>query len=119
MNERKRRPWGRWVAGLIVLALAITAGGFYLHSRRVAADLAAALAELDAADPDWRITDLLRSRPELLAEHNSVPRILAVTGALPPNWPDHAALTKLEKRPANRLLDAGEREALAAVLNGT
>jgi hypothetical protein len=119
MNERKRRPWGRWLAGLIVLALAVTAGGFYLRSWRSSVDLEAALAELDAADPNWRILDLLRSRPELLEEHNSVPRILAVTRALPPSWPDHNALAMLEKHPPNRQLAAAQGEALTVVLNGT
>src|SRR5262245_11212348 len=119
MSERKRWPWGRWVAGLIVLVLAMVVVGYYLRSWRLAANLAVALAELDAADPDWRIHDLLRSRPELQEEHNSVPRILAVTRALPPNWPAHSALEKLEKIPPNRQLDATEREALAEVLKGT
>ncbi|MGL4551489.1 MAG: hypothetical protein ACRC33_09905, partial [Gemmataceae bacterium] len=118
-EPRRRWRWGRWLGAVAAVAALLAVTAYLAGEYRVRSALAAALAEVSEADPDWRIHDLLRSRPPLLDQENSVPRILAVARAVPPKWPDPAASTRLDRLAANRRPDAEQAAALEQLLAGT
>jgi hypothetical protein len=71
------------LGGLLLLITVGAAGWFFwtLHDTRQA--VAAALAELDAADPGWRLDDLLAARKPLADDRNGALVIEKVSALLP------------------------------------
>src|SRR5262249_28269544 len=83
---RRRSLWRRIVLALLCLlagAVVLVVGTYYVSHNRALSRLSAALRELDESDPGWRLEDLLRSRPDIPPDENSVPRIVAIADALP------------------------------------
>jgi hypothetical protein len=61
-------------------------GGFFFLKHRTEMRLASAIAEADRSDPNWRLKDLLASRPEVPDERNSAVQVRTALGLLPPGW---------------------------------
>src|SRR5262249_21395694 len=80
---RKPRPrWRRWLRGLGVALLALVvceAGRYGFNHYQVTKRLQAALDELDAQEPGWRLAELEAARAELPAGRNG-----ARCGVAPP-----------------------------------
>jgi hypothetical protein len=74
------------LAILAIAGLAIASLWIYWQRRTAWGDLEAALAEADAADPDWRWESLQAQRRALAPEENSAVIIKAVQQALPKHW---------------------------------
>lgn len=97
---RRRRVWRwfrKWGARAAIVALVWTAlYAVYLVSARQAAraagnrELAAALAETDAADPDWTWERLNAARPRPPVGKNGADVIHRFHAALPKDWRDGA-----------------------------
>lgn len=82
----RRRSWGRRLRRSVLSFLVLAAFGaaadymYCLHERQ---QLAAALAELDATDPGWRLEDIEAARAVVPEQENSAPLILAVYDQIP------------------------------------
>ncbi len=87
-----------------------------LHARSKArADLEKIIAELDAADPRWRLEDIEADRQQVPAEKNSANTVVAAFGLLPKNW--HPEIhDELEKIPPPIALRIEQADKLAAEL---
>src|SRR5262245_46793651 len=121
MTETAERPvWPRlslvaaaFVGAVALLALAVGAYTSRQDARLVAA-IEEAEAELDQSDPNWRLEALLRM-PEVPADQDSGPRILAVARGVPEGWPEHDG-APMWRGPGNRRLDAEQLAALDKAL---
>lgn len=86
------RPWWRRqaviVLGVLLLLAAIPVGVFRYLVHTAERELAAAIAETDALDPDWRLDDLLAKRDAIPDAENSSFVIAAAQRAMPK---DHLA----------------------------
>jgi hypothetical protein len=72
----RRSRWLRWVLRAllaILLVVGLLIGGYTYYHHRVAADLAAYLAELDQQEPGWRLRDLEAARATIRDGENSAP----------------------------------------------
>lgn len=104
LPERKKPAasgrWRTWLVRIGVVAILAAAGlaasGVYTRYRNTAL-LKAAVAELDASDPNWRIEAIEAGRPPVPDAENSGPRVLAAAAWLPPSWPpiSHRILFRL------------------------
>src|SRR5262245_53954345 len=80
--------WRRWwfrIVCLIVLAIAGMAFNVYWQRREAAEELRQVLAELDQADPDWRLEQSEATRPVLPDDQNGALIVLAASRGLPEN----------------------------------
>lgn len=88
------KPRHRWLkrfgCGLLILALALLipaastwAWRRHLHQQR----LDEMLAELDRADPGWRLEDIEAARERIPDEENSARVVIAASRLLPERWP--------------------------------
>jgi hypothetical protein len=83
---RRRRRWP-WLL-LVPLLLVAAALGYHLYQRDAAdKELAAAVAETDRTDPDWRLEQIEAKRKTYAPEDNAAETVLAASRLLPPNWP--------------------------------
>ena len=87
-RTRKRRRWG---ISLILLVFLVTPLGLYCYGwyvRHVGfKELEAVTAELDAAEPGWRMADLEKSRAVIPPEENGALVVLAAEPLMPKEWP--------------------------------
>src|SRR4051794_22695246 len=74
--------------GFAAILLLLSAVVYFVNRGRMVGRLEAAIKELDETDPDWRMDDLMRSRPEIAPGDNSAPRILEIVKSVPKGWPD-------------------------------
>lgn len=84
---RRIRKWATRFGLLILVILALAAGGVYWHSARAESDLRQAVSETDALDPDWREAhqNAIRS---LTAHENEIQQLRAFWKNLPENFDD-------------------------------
>jgi hypothetical protein len=83
---RRRRRWP-WLL-LVPLLLVAAAVGYHLYQRDAEErELAAAVAETDRADPDWRLEQNEEKRKTYAPEDNAADTVLAAYRLLPPSWP--------------------------------
>lgn len=115
-----RRPlWRRLLLtalGFAAVLLALTAVVYYANSGRMVGRLAAIMKELDEADPNWRLEDLLRSRPDIPLGENSAPRILEIAKSMPPGWADGKKHDALRGVSPPRVLDPQRRAIMDELL---
>ena len=86
-RRRRRRVWP-WFVGvplLLVLAAAVVVGA--VAGRKVDRRLAAAVAEADRDDPNWRLDDLLANREPVPDAENSAPVMDQILALVPEGWP--------------------------------
>jgi hypothetical protein len=138
VRPRRLRRWiSRLAVGLLVLlaVLALVVWGGRAYVGRVGTErLGAVTAELDAADPDWRMEPLLtrHRQKELPPEENSLPVVMKVDDLLPNDWRSKIGFRPVPlpeapfTRPDQRKLDSmraykdstAEARALARTLRG-
>src|SRR5262245_33565752 len=127
MTETAERPiWPRLalVAAAFVGAVALLALGVGAYNSRLEAQQEARLvaaieeaeAELDAAEPNWRLEALLAALPEVPDGENGARRALSVAPGVPDDWPDADEAAKWEGVDDNRAMDAAQLAALDRVL---
>jgi hypothetical protein len=124
----RRRP--RWLLALPLVVFAVPAYHFvagYAADR----ELAAAVAQADSDDPDWRVEQIRVKRSTYAPEDNAAETVLAAQHLLPPDWsspadpagrlearvriPPQLALTDpLVRDLRTELAREGVRDALAA-----
>ncbi|HLJ91840.1 MAG TPA: hypothetical protein VKU02_01475 [Gemmataceae bacterium] len=86
-SSRGRIRWRRHLGIGIALVLGFLVGEIFLTFYWAGQQLTKTLAELDRADPGWRLEDLEARRPVLADEENSALRALAAHALLPSPWP--------------------------------
>jgi hypothetical protein len=79
------------VLGIIALSL-----GLYAQVDNEK-ELQKAIAELDKADPKWRLDDILAERRPIPDEQNSALLVLASAKLIPPDWPVKSAIGEDER----------------------
>jgi hypothetical protein len=88
--EKPRRPRLRWLKrigkGLLMVAV-IIAGRMAWHHFQATKNLQEALAEMDRAEPGWRLEDIEAAREQVPEEENSARVVVAAATLLPKNWP--------------------------------
>jgi hypothetical protein len=72
--------------GVLVLAVLVVIGLLW-HRGRVASKLREKLAELDNAEPGWRLEDIEAAREDVPDEENSAGAIAAAVQEMPRLWP--------------------------------
>jgi hypothetical protein len=88
----KSRPpwWRRWLKrlgkGLLIAVILIACRMVWRHYQ-VTNKLKEALAELDRAEPGWRLKEIEAVREQIPEEENSARVVVAATKLLPANWP--------------------------------
>src|SRR5262249_12201063 len=97
-DVRKRRRhwrWLKWLALVLVLiALEETCRRVYFH-RKVTRALAEALAELDEADPGWRLEEIEAAREVIPEAENSARVVMAALKFLPRRWAEESEIREL------------------------
>jgi hypothetical protein len=78
---------------LVIIALSL---GFYAQVDNEK-ELQKAIAELDKADPKWRLDDILAERRPIPDEQNSALLVLASAKLIPPDWPVKSAIGEDER----------------------
>ena len=117
--ERRRR-WRSWLLGLglsLLLMLAVGAAAYLYWRQGVHRRLAEALAELDAADPGWRLEDIEKARAEVPEAENSARVTVAVNRLLPERWPPPDFAEPFDELPAGVRLGAEQLARLAKGLD--
>jgi hypothetical protein len=119
-----RRWWFRALTG-IVTTLGISLGWLFLERHKAKRDFDAAVAQLDAADPGWRLAEIEAARQEIPNDQNGAIVARRAVKALSPDFerrisrvaeqisetpPQIRLSSNLKKRAADRL--AAEAEAL-------
>jgi hypothetical protein len=117
VKPRRRWRWLRWL-GLALVGLAASLAGKAIYNHhRVSLALEEALAELDAADPGWRLADIEAAREKVPEAENSARVVVAAAKLLPENWlpdeldhglkklPPEAQLSPEQYRELRQLLD--------------
>src|SRR5262245_47705700 len=64
----------RWFMLVLLVLVPIGLVADWQHTRRLQTDLAAVTAELDAADPGWRVAEIEASRATIPDDENSATR---------------------------------------------
>jgi hypothetical protein len=86
---KRRFPELRWLKrigwGLLVLAIIITCRMAW-HHYQIMKKLHESLAELDRAEPGWRLKDIEAAREQIPEEENSARVVVAAYKLLPKNW---------------------------------
>jgi hypothetical protein len=105
--------WWRVLLGLVVLIGLLVATGFVwqrVRGDRLSGRLAAAVEELDAGDPSWRLTDLVEDRDKIPEADNSALLVVDVGRRVPPPWPSSDFNLHFNSRdiPPPACLDAGQ-----------
>ena len=80
-----RRWWFRVAMGLLV-TLALGLGQVFWQRHQAREELAAAVAELDASDPHWRLEAIEEKRRTIPADENGALVVNAAVRLLPKNW---------------------------------
>src|SRR5262245_53876342 len=85
VEEKRPRRWRFWLllVGLPLLAAVLMAVGWLASANN---GLQSVMAELDAADPNWRLADLEANRPTPPPGQNAAERVVAVTKLLKAGW---------------------------------
>src|ERR1043166_5113316 len=109
------------LAGAGIVGVAGYFGVTWLLAQRVLrqaeADLAAAIAELDAAEPDgWRWEDLERQRERVPDEQNGALVVMAASKLLPEKWQDDPIFDHVNGLPPPAQLAPEKAEALQDAL---
>ncbi|MGL4551199.1 MAG: hypothetical protein ACRC33_08425, partial [Gemmataceae bacterium] len=89
---------------------------YFVSRGRLVSQLDRLVKELDETDPGWRWDGILAAWPELKAEEDAAPRILAVVKALPRGWPDYKRMEPLSELAPNVALDPPRRKILEELL---
>lgn len=122
MGRRSRGPrWRRWAkrfALALLLLIAATLGGYAWWQHVVHERLTAAVAELDATDPGWRLSDLEAARSTIPEAENSARVTVAVNQLLSEKWPAEDIAAWFSNRPAGERLDADSLSRLVKELDG-
>lgn len=82
----RRRRWWRYVVLTLLLVIGPPVGWYFYNRYAADRELQAAIAEVDAADPGWRLEELLERRPPIPADKNSAKVVIAARRLLPRNW---------------------------------
>ncbi len=88
--EKPRRPRLRWLKRIgkgLLIAAVIIAGRMAWHHYQATKNLQEALAEMDRAEPGWRLEEIEAAREKIPEEENSARVVVAATKMLPRNWP--------------------------------
>ncbi len=88
---KPHRPWWlRWLKrigwGLLALTI-ILAARQYWHHCQTTKKLDETLAEMDRAEPGWRLEDIEAAREQIPEDENSARVVVAAAKLLPKNWP--------------------------------
>jgi hypothetical protein len=78
------------------LFLAAALAAFWVVILYLDARIRAALADLERADPGWRLEGLLAARDVVTPEENSAPVVTSVFASLPEEWPSREFSLSLE-----------------------
>ncbi len=99
----------------VLVGLSIPVGLEYYARSKARADLEKIIAELDRADPRWRLEDIEADRQPVPADKNSANTVIAVHRLLPKNWKPKIAI-ELEKMPPPITLQQDQADQLASEL---
>src|SRR5438094_284844 len=113
----QRRGWRGILrrAGLgLVLLLLVGVPADWLYRSARERELEAALAELDASDPGWRLEDIEAARPRVPDDENAAKLVQEAVGLLPKNWWVEELADALDVSPT--LLNAEQSKQLRAML---
>jgi hypothetical protein len=86
-RPRRWRRWLKWLALVLVLIVGEESIRRWYTHRKVTGALEAALAELDEADPGWRLEQIEAAREIIPEAENSARVVMAVAAVLPDKWP--------------------------------
>jgi hypothetical protein len=87
---RPRSWWRRWlrrIAVTLLVAAAVGAVRYAWWRHGVHERLEAAVIELDAADPGWRLADIEAARADVPEDENTSRVVVAAAKLLPTGWP--------------------------------
>jgi hypothetical protein len=86
----KPRRWRKWLVYALIAVLVMIGvyfGAYFVALLSARNDLHAAIAEVDAAEPDgWQLEDLESRRPVVPEDNNGAKVIQAVAASLPEDW---------------------------------
>jgi hypothetical protein len=101
LATRKRRRRRRWAAAAALgLAAVVGTVGLALYLNRYATRaLEEAVAETDAADPNWRLDDLMATRECIPDDENAALVVAGVFELLPEPWPPTAPSKDAPREP--------------------
>ncbi len=90
-TEKPRRPWWLlWLKrigkGLLLAAVVIAIRQAWRH-HQVTKKLENTLAEIDRAEPGWRLADIEAAREQMPEDENSARVVVAAAKLLPKGWP--------------------------------
>jgi hypothetical protein len=103
LRKPRRRWWKRLLIGLL-LAILVPTVIYRFNAWRLNRQLEEVIAELDAADPGWRLEEIEKGRKEIADEKNGARIVTASVGKAPAGWFSNPAWSALEwHSPAVRL----------------
>ena len=114
--RRRVWPWVFLGVGVVVLVAAAVPARRQLLRQAARERVREALAELDAADPRWRLADIEADRPKVPDAENSARVVVAVAGLLPRNWPEAAFVDAFGEPEPPELLSKDDYARLRAEL---
>lgn len=109
------RSWPRVLLGFglfVVLLCVLGIVGYQVSQSRVRSERALLEEKLDKDDPNWRLADLEKNRPEVPADQNSALLARRIADLVPPNWPPQALSDLLGKAQPPEQLTAEQAEQL-------
>jgi hypothetical protein len=111
----RRRGWRRWVLGILTsvfVLLGARLGYVYYKRMRSEQELQEARAEIDRADPGWRLDELEAKRAVVADAKNGARPVLAAKKLLPEKWMDDDLDQELSDMEPPVQLDAEQTKAL-------
>ncbi len=119
-SEPRPFRWRKWlvrglVAGLLIVGVGVGCYAYYRH--RLAADLAAYLADLDRTDPGWRRQDIEAARAIVPDAENAATVAEAAFRTLPKGWSSPYSTVSFDDLPPETRLDDADGTRLRDELN--
>ncbi|HEY7425711.1 MAG TPA: hypothetical protein VH682_15890 [Gemmataceae bacterium] len=81
------RFWLKRLAKVLLLMVIVGVCAQLWRHYRISKRLEETLADIDRAEPGWRLQDIEAAREQIPEEENSARVVVAATKLLPPNWP--------------------------------